>query len=106
MNRRSFLKWTGGAAATAAVAHRFTRPAHAAAFGEFPVAARDLALPENVRAKRVLEIFCYGGLSSWETLYLVRKYGSPGSAFPGTQFHAFDHSAAITGCQFPTNEIG
>jgi hypothetical protein len=106
MERRSFLKWAGAGAATAAIAHRFGGSASAAPFGEFPVAARPFALPDNVRAKRVLEIFCYGGLSSWETLYLVRNYGSPGSAFPGTQFHAFDHAPAITGCQLPPTEIG
>jgi hypothetical protein len=106
VNRRSFLQWTGGAAATAAIAHRFGGTANAASFGEFPAAARPLALPDNVRAKRVLEIFCYGGLSSWETLYLVRGYGTPASAFPNTQFHAFDHGAAINGCGFSTTEIG
>ncbi len=106
MNRRSFLTWAGGAAATAAIAHRFGGTARAAAFGEFPAAARPLALPDTIRAKRVLEIFCYGGLSPWETLYTVRDYGSPGSAFPGTQFHAFDHAAAINSCGLPTGEIG
>ncbi len=106
MNRRNFLKWAGAGAATAAIAHRFGGSAQAAAFGEFPAGAKPLALPDGLRAKRVLEIFCYGGLSPWETLYLVRDYGSPGSAFPGTQFHAFDHSPAINGCQLPTGEIG
>lgn len=109
MNRRSFLTWTGGVAATAAIAHRFGRSAHAAGFGEFPAAAKPLALPDNVRAKRVLEIFCYGGLSPWETLYLVRDYGKPTATIaPNTQFHAFDHQQAIQSCgHLPQNgEIG
>ena len=98
MNRRSFLTWAGAGAATAAIGHRFVRSAHAAGFGEFPAAAQSLALPANMRAKRVLEIFCYGGLSPWETLYLVRDYGTPASAHPNTQFHAMDHSDAIANC--------
>jgi len=107
MNRRSFLTWAGGAAATAAIAHRFGGTARAAGFGEFPTAAKSLALPDDVRAKRVLEIFCYGGLSPWETLYLVRDYGKPTDPqHPNTQFHAMDHSAAIASCGFSSTEIG
>ncbi len=110
MNRRSFLTWTGAGVATAAIGHRFGRSARAAGFGEFPIAAKSLALPDNIKAKRVLEIFCYGGLSPWETLYLVRDYGKPGAAIaPNTQFHAFDHSAARQACDasgMPQSEIG
>jgi hypothetical protein len=108
MNRRSFLTWTGAGVATAAIGHRFGRSARAAGFGEFPTAAQSLALPNNIKAKRVLEIFCYGGLSPWETLYLVRDYGKPGAAIaPNTQFHAFDHSQARQACTgMPISEIG
>ena len=32
-------------------------------------------MPESLRAKNVLEIFLYGGLSPWETFYVVPEYG-------------------------------
>jgi hypothetical protein len=106
MNRRTFMTWGGTAVAAAALTRGFRGSARAAGFGEFPTAAQQFELPEGVRAKRVLEIFLYGGFSPWETLYLVRDYGAPGSAFPGTQFHAFNHATAISRCGFPTTDIG
>jgi hypothetical protein len=48
-----------------------------AEFGVFPTGSEAAMLPEPLRAKRVLEVFLYGGLSPWETLYFVRNYGTP-----------------------------
>lgn len=65
-----------------------SRPA--SAFGEFPAGAERALLPDGVRAKKVLEIFLYGGLSPWETLYHVPEYGQPGDPnYPNTQYYAF-----------------
>ena len=70
------------------------RTSRAESFGVFPGGTESVQLPENLRAKRVLEIFLYGGLSAWETLYFVREYGAPASAFPNTQYYAFATSNA------------
>lgn len=74
MRRRTFLGMVGGASVATVVAPQIMRRAHAA-FGEFPSHAGAAMLPEGVRAKRVLEVFLYGGLSQWETLYYVRNHG-------------------------------
>jgi hypothetical protein len=76
MRRRTFLGLVGGASAAAIAGPYFMRRAHAR-FGAFPGGAESVTLPEGVRAKRVLEVFLYGGLSPWETLYFVRNYGAP-----------------------------
>ncbi len=76
MRRRTFLGVVGGASAVAIAGPYFIGRAHAQ-FGVFPGGADAALLPEGVRAKRVLEVFLYGGLSPWETLYFVRNYGTP-----------------------------
>ena len=76
MRRRTFLGLVGGASAAAIAGPYFMRRAHAQ-FGAFPGGAESVILPDGVRAKRVLEVFLYGGLSQWETLYFVRNYGTP-----------------------------
>lgn len=76
MRRRTFLGLVGGASAVAIAGPYFIGRAHAR-FGEFPGGAEAVMLPEGIRAKRVLEVFLYGGLSPWETLYFVRNYGTP-----------------------------
>ncbi len=93
MKRRTFLEVT---AATAAGGALFPRQLWAAPFGEFPANALDAQLPAQRRAKNVLEVFLYGGLSAWETLYLVEEYG----AGNGTQYYTFPAgvSAAVTAC--------
>jgi hypothetical protein len=61
-----------------------------AQFGAFPTGSEAAVLPDGLRAKRVLEVFLYGGLSQWETLYFVRKFGSatdPGYA--GQQYYTY-----------------
>ncbi len=76
MRRRTFLGLVGGASAAAIAGPYVIRRAHAQ-FGAFPGGAEAVTLPEGMRAKRVLEVFLYGGLSQWETLYFVRNYGTP-----------------------------
>jgi hypothetical protein len=85
MRRRTFLGAMGGAAALALLPRR----AHAQ-FGAFPTGYESVMLPDGVRAKRVLEVFLYGGLSAWETLYLVRTYGKPtDTMYPNQQSYTF-----------------
>ena len=92
MRRRTFLGLVGGASAAALLP--FARRAHAQ-FGAFPSNATSVQLPDGVRARRVLEIFLYGGLSQWETLYFVRNYGTPTDAhYPNTQYYTFASSNA------------
>jgi hypothetical protein len=87
MKRRTFLTIAGGAGGMALLG---LRAARAAPFGVFPTGSESVQLPEGVRAKRVLEVFLYGGLSQWETLYFVRGYGKPTDAqHPNTQYYAF-----------------
>lgn len=101
MQRRTFLTATGGAAAAAVIAGPWVRRSRAAGFGEFPSGTSSVQLPEGTRAKRVLEIFMYGGISTWETLYYVRDYGTPADPqHPNTQYHAYaaSNAAAIQTC--------
>jgi hypothetical protein len=66
------------------------RRAHAGPFGEFPEPYRDLLLPESRRAKSVLEVFLYGGLSAWESFYAVEEYGRKNDPkYPNTQLYTF-----------------
>src|SRR5689334_9377473 len=96
MRRRTFLGLVGGASA-AAVVGPWIRRAHAS-FGAFPTGTEMVQLPDGVRAKRVLEIFLYGGLSQWETLYFVRNYGQPTDPhYANQQYYTFASSnAAMT----------
>ena len=112
MRRRDFLKMSaaGAAGLTAAAALR-RRRAVAASFGEFPDEAAGVRLPADLRADSVLEIFLYGGISTWETLYLVDEYGRPDDPdYPDTQFHTFlgggENSVeqALAACEFPGDE--
>jgi hypothetical protein len=113
MKRRSFLRWTTAAGA-AAVLTRYARSSWADPFGEPPPSAASVMLPANRRAKRVLEVFLYGGVSQWETLYLVRNYGRPDDPmYPKTQYYTFDAPgsggtpAAYQACGLPaTSDIG
>lgn len=94
MRRRTFLGLVGGASAAAIAGPYVIRRAHAQ-FGAFPGGAEAAALPEGVRAKRVLEVFLYGGLSQWETLYFVRNYGTPTDPqYPSQQYYTYESSNA------------
>jgi hypothetical protein len=110
MHRRRFLKSMGMAAAGGALLASpwLRRKGYAAPFGEFPAGAENLRLPDGVRANRVLEIFLYGGISQWETLYLVQDYGTPASPYPNTQYWALtgDSQSAMSACGVPTSPLG
>ncbi len=113
MKRRTFLRATGGAAAAVAVGRWFTGPSWAEPFGAVPERARSVMLPPARQARRVLEVFLYGGVSQWESLYLVRDYGRPDDPeHPRTQYYTFDHDGpggnrrALTACGFPGGELG
>lgn len=69
MNRRRFLGLAGAGIGGAALS-ALPRVAWGS-FGTFPVAAEHLILPLELQAKNVLEIFLYGGLSMWESVYHV-----------------------------------
>jgi hypothetical protein len=100
MRRRSFLGLVGGASAAAIAGPYFMRRAHAQ-FGAFPGGAESVTLPEGLRAKRVLEVFLYGGLSQWETLYFVRNYGTPTDPqYANQQYYTYasSNSTMITRC--------
>jgi len=109
MKRRDFLRWSGAAGAAVVVGRYFHGTSYAAPFGEAPGGAGALLLPEARRAKRVLEVFLYGGLSPWETLYFVPGYGRASDAtYPNQQYYAFDFEGAggarvaNTACGLPT----
>jgi hypothetical protein len=108
MQRRTFLRGAGAVGAAVVVGRWFHGTSYAEPFGEFPQRALGVMLPENRRVKRVLEVFLYGGLSQWETLYLVRNYGMPTDPmYANQQYYTFNHGQALTACMFPTGgEIG
>jgi Protein of unknown function (DUF1501) len=100
MRRRAFLAAMGGAGA-AVLMGPWIRRSRAAPFGMFPSGTDSVQLPAGERAKKILEIFLYGGLSPWETLYFVRDYGSPTDPqFPNTQYyaHAMANADALAMC--------
>ena len=71
----------------------------AATFGAFPTGSSSVQLPDGQRAKRVLEVFLYGGLSPWETLYFVRDYGTAADPqYPNTQYYALSQATALSRC--------
>jgi hypothetical protein len=109
MKRRTFLRWTAAAGAFAIIARDRGR-SWADPFGEIPASAKSVMLPEARRAKRVLEVFLYGGLSPWETLYLVRAYGKPTDPkYANEQYYTFASAnrTAATACGLPaTADIG
>ncbi|MDP2341135.1 MAG: DUF1501 domain-containing protein [Deltaproteobacteria bacterium] len=81
MKRRSFL------GASAALSAGLLVPGRArASFGTFPSSASALLLPEAQRVESVLEVYLYGGLSPWETLYFVERYGRDNGSF----YYAYD----------------
>jgi hypothetical protein len=111
LNRRKFLQVAAAGVGAAVLLSR--KSAMAAPFGEFPSTAAPRALPVERRAKRVLEVFLYGGLSPWESLYYVPEYGRPGDAqFDHQQFYTYDPGGAfgmspreaMTACGLPSTE--
>jgi hypothetical protein len=87
MKRRDFLKRTSyfGGALTAGAAASFLGLRSARAFGEIPKDAEGIILPPERRAKNILEIFLYGGVSQYESFYCVPSLGQASS----TQWYTF-----------------
>lgn len=87
MHRRDFLKW-----ATAAAGLAMTPSLRASPWGQAPDdRANSLLLPSGKRAERVLELFLYGGLSPFESFYVVEEYGrSNDPNFPNQQWYLFE----------------
>jgi hypothetical protein len=111
VNRRKFLQLSAAGVGAAVLLSRGS--AFASPFGEFPTAAAPKALPVGRRAKRVLEVFLYGGLSPWESLYFVEDYGKPDDPqFDHQQFYTFESGGAngmtprqaMTRCGLPQAE--
>jgi hypothetical protein len=98
MDRRRFLQLSAaGAGAALALPLLRGRTASAAPFGEFPDAYQSKLLPPERRAKRVLEVFLYGGLSPWESIYFVEEYGTPTDPMhPNTQFYTFGSTGSAS----------
>ncbi len=69
MKRRQLLAGTLGLAGAAYFGPRRAR----AAWGSFPEAYADLALPSTPR--RLLELYAYGGLCPWDTFYCMPDWG-------------------------------
>lgn len=113
LKRRRFLQLSAASLAGAATFGPFFagRKSHAGPFGELPSGVGQVLLPQQRQAKQVLEIFLYGGLSAWETLYMVEQYGRPDDPnFSNEQYHAFlgapngSVESALSACQFPDGE--
>lgn len=106
MDRRRFLKAMGATAGASAAGGLWVPPsARAGLWGSHPDdAAAATALPEDKRAKNVLEIFLYGGLCPWETFYVVPEYGTPEDPdYPDEQWWTFQSgedsvTSVLAGC--------
>ena len=86
MRRRSFL--AGGLALGSLPL--VGRRAHAGSlWGEAPSGWADLIPGEGSRAERMLEIFCYGGCSFYDTFYVVEEFGEEEGT--GWHLHSDDH---------------
>lgn len=100
MKRRDFLKSAATALAGigAGAAPILFSSTSAGAFGEAPPGAEASMVPGELRARSVLEIFLYGGLSQFESFYCVPEHG----AADGTHWHAFlgsgEVQAAVNAC--------
>jgi Protein of unknown function (DUF1501) len=84
MQRRDFLK-RAGMVGGAIAATSFLGLRSARAFGEVPKGAESILLPPERRAKNILEIFLYGGVSQYESFYCVPSLGQAS----GTQWYTF-----------------
>lgn len=73
-SRRDFLRTLGGLGLLAALGGTGApRPARAEPWGEWPRHLRRPLVPEERQAKNVLELFLFGGISPWETFYVVEE---------------------------------
>jgi hypothetical protein len=74
LTRRSLLKSSFVGTLALGGAGALPRKAWASGWAELP----DGIWPPGYQPKKVLEIFCYGGLSQWETFWVAEDTGTPG----------------------------
>ncbi len=101
MRRRDFLKLMSGALASAggcaaentAAPVAAPAPVNAAPWAQPTADQQAVLLPASKRPDAMLEVFLWGGLSPWETFYVVPEFGDPdrGGAFAGQQWWAFQN---------------
>ncbi|APR85922.1 Hypothetical protein A7982_11271 [Minicystis rosea] len=97
MNRRDFLRGASLAAAAAGGATLLgERSAHA--FGEIPTGAESAAVPPELRAQNILEIFLYGGVSQYESFYCVDTFGQSDGTGWWTFYNSGDVQQAVQSC--------
>lgn len=78
MQRRTFFKTAGLAAAAGAGAGAFgilRQPRAHAGWGEWPADKAGSMIPVERQAKRVLELYLYGGMNAFDTFYTVPSWG-------------------------------
>ncbi len=78
MKRRTFLKTAGtaGVAASAGAFGILRAPRRAeAAWGEWPQDKLEAMIPPDRQAKKVLELYFYGGLNAFDGFYTVPEWG-------------------------------
>lgn len=96
MNRRRLLKTAlGAAAATAVGAPTLWLPRRAkGSWGEAPAStSREAVVGSSKSAKKVLELFLYGGVAAWETFSVNPTYGRPNDPdYPNQQWWTFQNS--------------
>ncbi len=102
MKRRDFLKGAAvlGAGASGAAAATLLGEKAASAFGETPQGAEASAVPANLQAQSILEIFLYGGVSQYESFYCVDAFGQADSTGWWTFFNSGDVQQAATQCGY------
>ncbi len=87
MKRRAFLKNAGmvTGALSSGLGASLWGMRQARAFGEVPKEAESILIPPEKRARNILEIFLYGGVSQYESFYCVPSLGQAS----GTQWYSF-----------------
>ena len=85
LSRRTLLGAGLGLGASALLTPRRAR----AAWGSFPAALADLALPPERTPRRLLELYVYGGLCPWDTFHCVPERGLADQRY----LHAFGDAA-------------
>ncbi len=96
MRRRDLL---GGCGAVGA-GLLFGRKAWGSPWGAAPVGNETLLLPEGVKAESCLEVFLYGGMSTFEGFYVNPEYGKADDPdYKNQQWYLFanDHASVFRG---------
>ena len=96
MKRRRFIKTLSAGAAGFGIL-KYPRVAHAG-WGDWPADKIDAILPDSRKAKNVLEVYMYGGVSAFDSFYCVPGWGTG----DGTFLNAYrsDTEARFQSCGF------